>query len=65
MEVEIDIHQLIEDLRDHFGTLKSVTNHPFLSATLATIDTLAANSDWEAIIALAEQEGFNISTYVC
>ena len=67
-EIQIDAPRLYRDLQDHFGTANEtipwICSTHWLSAALGELDTLASNGDWNGVVELAKNEGFNIDDYV-
>ena len=70
MEVKVITRpaDLISDLRDHFGTLAASSHWSFfptsfLKACLAEIDTAVQERDYDRIIQIALDEGFDLDRY--
>lgn len=67
-EVNIDAARLYRDLQNHFGTANEtipwICSTHWLSAALAELDTAAEADDWDHVIEMALDEGFDIDQYV-
>lgn len=66
-EIKIDAARLYHDLQDHFGTANAtipwIASTSWLNMALAELDTAAENNDWDHIIEMALDEGFDIDRY--
>lgn len=55
----INITRLYEDLRDHYGTAP----YSFFTVALGRLDAAYEQHDWNTILQMAENEGFNPLDY--
>ena len=67
-EIKVDAPRLYRDLQTHFGTANEsipwICSDHWLSAALAELDAAAEADDWDHVIEMALDEGFNIDDYV-
>lgn len=63
MSKAIDTERLYQDLRTHFGILCTVNKYTWASGALAVLDTYAYTEDWDGIINIALNEGFDMEDY--
>lgn len=67
-EIKVDAARLYHDLQEHFGTANAtipwICSTNWLSMALAELDTAAANDDWDKVIEMALDEGFDLDKYV-
>lgn len=71
MEAEIDVNRLHADLLEHFGTMLVLVESPtspitqyFWEGCLGDIDTMYETGNYQGLVDLAEQEGFDMTTYL-
>lgn len=57
----VDGDRIYNDLRDHFGT--GSMQFPFMVAALGELDAAYQRGDWDHIISLALDEGFDMESY--
>jgi len=69
-KIMLDGVRLYRDLRDHFGTMKASYNDTWhlvpeslVDAILAGLDTAWSQCDYDHIIELALDEGFDLDQY--
>ncbi len=66
-EITIDAARLYRDLQNHFGTANEtipwICSTHWLSAALGELDAAAEADDWDHIIEMALNEGFDIEKY--
>ena len=64
---DIDASRLYRDLQNHFGTANEtipwICSTHWLSAALAELDTAVQNNDWDHVIEMAQNEGFQLKSY--
>jgi len=64
---DIDASRLYQDLQNHFGTANEtipwICSTHWLSAALAELDTAVQNNDWDHVIEMAQNEGFQLKSY--
>ena len=69
-KIMLDGVRLFNDLRDHFGTMKAsysdtwhMVPESWVNAMLGSLDTAWRNGDYDEIIELALDEGFDLDQY--
>lgn len=66
-EITIDAPRLYRDLQNHFGTANEtipwICSSHWLSAALGELDAAAEADDWEHVVEMAINEGFDIEQY--
>lgn len=66
-EITIDAPRLYRDLQNHFGTANEtipwIYSTHWLSAALGELEAAAEADDWEHVIQMAIDEGFDIEQY--
>jgi len=65
---ESNFYRLVSDLRDHFGTLMASGSWyqgpvSFFNACLAELDTALQEQDYDRVLELAMDEGFDMDSY--
>ena len=64
---QVDAARLYEDLQRHYGTANEtipwIHSTHWLSAALAELETAAQNGDWDHVIEMAMDEGFDLTKY--
>ena len=65
---QIDAPRLYRDLQNHFGTASEsipwICSTHWLSMALAELETAARADDWDTVIKMAQDEGFDLERYV-
>ena len=65
---QIDAPRLYRDLQNHFGTANEsipwIYSTHWLSMALAELETAARADDWDTVIKMAQDEGFDLEHYV-
>ena len=66
-ELHIDATRLYQDLQNHFGTANEtipwICSDHWLTMALAELDTAVENNDWDHVIEMALDEGFDLDRY--
>jgi len=67
-QITVDIAAIYRDLKDHFGTLMAsqdfhLCGAPWAYGCLASLDTLWSQGNYDEILELALDEGFDMTKY--
>lgn len=67
-EITIDAPRLYQDLLNHFGTANEtvpwICSTHWMSMAIAEVETAAKADDWDTVVEIAKNEGFDIDRYI-